>query len=88
LWLGLRYFYHVTTLPIYWNQIDPEPPEHLTNSNGLDTVCSTHNTVTPPHSIPVNYIEILLYSVVDIAIEFTPIQCLEWAKNKITQITI
>jgi len=29
--------------------------------NGLDTVGSTHNTVTPPHSIPLIYIQILLF---------------------------
>jgi len=35
--------------------------EHLTNYNGLDTLGSTHKTVTPPHSIPVIYIEVLLF---------------------------
>ena len=29
--------------------------------NGLDTMGSAHNTVTPPYNMPVIYIEILLF---------------------------
>jgi len=34
---------------------------NMHTDHGLDTMGSAHNTVTPPHSLPVIYIEILLF---------------------------